>query len=79
VAETAHQLAELYENSVLPEARLALESSLAAYQTGSLDFLSVFSNLMNVVDNEFMFHDEVMQFHMALARLEEMTGGAIKP
>jgi outer membrane protein TolC len=79
VAETAHQLAELYENSVLPEARLALESSLAAYQTGSLDFLSLFSNLMNVVDNEFMFHDEVMQFHMALARLEEMTGGAIKP
>jgi len=74
VAETAHQLAELYENSVLPEARLALESSLASYQAGSLDFLSVFSNLMTVVDNELMYHDEVMQCHMALARLEEMTG-----
>ena len=79
VADTAHQLAELYEKSVLPEARLALESSLAGYQSGSLDFLAVFSNLMTVVDNEFMYHDEVMQCHMALARLEEMTGGEIKP
>lgn len=78
VAETAHQLAELYQNSVLPEARLALESSLASYQTGSLDFLAVFSNLMTVVDNELMYHDELMQCHMALARLEEMTGVEIK-
>jgi outer membrane protein TolC len=74
VAETAHQLAELYQNSVLPEARLTLESSLASYQTGSLDFLAVFSNLMTVVDNELMYHEELMQCHMALARLEEMTG-----
>jgi outer membrane protein TolC len=78
VGETAHQLAELYEKSVLPEARLALESSLASYQSGSLDFLAVFSNLMTVVDNELMYHDEVMQCHMALARLEEMTGGEIR-
>jgi outer membrane protein TolC len=78
VAETAHRLAELYEKSVLPEARLALESSLAGYQAGSLDFLPVFSNLMTVVDNELMYHDETMQCHMALARLEEMTGGEIR-
>jgi hypothetical protein len=78
VAETARQLAELYENSVLPEARLALESSLASYEAGSLDFLPVFSNLMTVVDNELMYHDEVMQCDMALARLEELTGVEIK-
>jgi hypothetical protein len=34
---------------------------------------------MTVVDNEFLYHDEVMQFHTALARLEETTGGEIKP
>jgi len=78
LAETAHRLADLYEKSAIPAARLAMESSLAGYQEGSLDFLSVFSNLMNVVDNELMDHEEVMQFHVALARLEEMTGGEIK-
>jgi outer membrane protein TolC len=78
-AETARQLVELYEKSVMPEAQLALESSLASYQTGALDFLPVFSNFMNVVDNELIYHEEVMQFHVALARLEEMTGGEMKP
>lgn len=77
-AETAHKLLELYDKSVLPEARLALESSLASYEAGALDFLSVYSNFMNVVDNELMYHEEVMQFHVALARLEEMTGGEMK-
>ncbi len=72
-AETARKLAELYGKSVIPEAQLALESSMASYQTGAIDFLPVFSNFMNVVDYELMVHEEVMRFHVALARLEEMT------
>ena len=75
MAETARKLIDLYEKSVIPEAKLTLESSLASYETGTLDFLSVFSNFMNVVDYELMYHEEVMRFHVALARLEEMTGG----
>ena len=74
VAATARKLIDLYDKSVIPEARLALESSLASYQTGGADFLSVFSNFMNVVDNELMYHEEIMQFHVALTRLEEATG-----
>ena len=73
-AETARRLIDLYQRSVTPEAQLALESSLAGYQTGAVDFLSVFSNFMSVVDYELMYHEEIMQFHVALARLEEITG-----
>ena len=76
-AETARKLIELYQKSVIPGAQLALESSMAGYQTGSLDFLAVFSNFMNVVDYELMLHEEVMRFHVALARLDEMTGGSL--
>jgi outer membrane protein TolC len=78
VAETARRLIDLYQKSVIPEAQLALESSLASYETGSLDFLSVFSNFMNVVDFELMYHEQVMQFHVALARLDEMTGRGVE-
>ena len=74
VADTARQLMELYQKSVLPEAQLALESSLASYQTGSVDFVSVYSNFMNVVEYDLMYHEELMQFYVALARLEELTG-----
>ena len=74
LAATARKLVELYQKSVIPEARLALESSIASYQTGALDFLSLFSNFMNVVDYELMSHEELMKFHVALAKLEELTG-----
>jgi outer membrane protein, heavy metal efflux system len=75
-ASASRRLLDLYGKSVIPGARLALESSMAGYETGSLDFLSLFSNFMNVVDYELMYHEELMMFHVALARLEEMTGVA---
>jgi len=78
-AATARKLIDLYDKSVAPEARLALESSMASYETGTLDFLSLFSNFMNVVDYELMYHEEIMRFHVSLARLEEMTGTEVKP
>jgi outer membrane protein TolC len=79
LAATSRRLIDLYQKSVIPEARLALESSITSYQTGSLDFLSVFSNFMNVVDYELMSHEEVMRFHVALAKLEELTGMEMEP
>ena len=78
VAETARKLVDLYQKAVIPQAQLALESSIASYETGSLDFLSLFSNFMSVVDYQLMYHEEVMQYHVALARLEELTGMEIK-
>ena len=77
VAVTARKLIDLYRKSVVPGSQLALESSIASYETGTLDFLSLFSNFMNVVEYELMVHEEIMQFHVALARLEELTGVAL--
>jgi outer membrane protein TolC len=74
IAATARKLIDLYRKAVVPGSQLALESSIASYETGTLDFLSLFSNFMNVVEYELMVHEEVMQFHVALARLEELTG-----
>jgi outer membrane protein, heavy metal efflux system len=78
-AQTARKLMDLYSKSVSPQASLALESSLASYQTGALDFLSVLTNFMTVVDYELNYHEEVVRFHLSLARLEEMTGMEIDP
>ncbi|HXK03139.1 MAG TPA: TolC family protein [Verrucomicrobiae bacterium] len=74
VATTARRLIDLYQKSVMPGTQLTLESSMAGYETGTLDFLSVFTNFMSVVESELMYHEEIMQFHVALARLEELTG-----
>ena len=73
-AETAWRLMDLYKKSVVPEARLALESSVASYETGALDFLSLLTNFMTVVDYELNYHEEMMRYYLALDRLEEVTG-----
>jgi outer membrane protein, heavy metal efflux system len=78
-AQTARKLMDLYAKSVTPQASLALESSLASYETGTLDFLSVLTNFMTVVEYELNYHEEMVRFHLALARLEEMTGLEIDP
>lgn len=74
MAETAAQLVKLYEHAVIPQANLALESSLASYETGAVDFLTVFMNYTTVVEYQMNYYDELQNFYLALARLEEMTG-----
>lgn len=74
MAETSLKLVKLYENAVIPQAGLALESSLSSYETGSVDFLSVLMNYTTIVDYQMNFYEELQNFYLALARLEEMTG-----
>jgi outer membrane protein TolC len=74
MATTAVRLAGLYRETVLPQARLALESSMASYQTGAVDFLSVLTNFGSVLEYELTYFDELVTFHTAVSRLEEMAG-----
>ena len=73
-AQTARRLMTLYTNTVIPQASLALESGRASYETGALDFMSLLMNFMTMVDYQLNYHEEMVRFHVALARLEEMTG-----
>jgi len=77
MASTSVRLARLYQDAVLPQARLALESSMASYQTGGVDFLSVLTNFGAVLEFEMTYFDELASYHAAVSRLEEMTGIAL--
>jgi len=74
IASASARLARLYRESVLPQARLALESSMASYQTGRVDFLSVLTSFATVLEYEISYYDELVSFHAAVSRLEELTG-----
>ncbi len=77
MASTAVRLALIYRESVLPQAHLALESSMMSYQTGSVDFLSVLTTFGSVLEYEMTYFEEVAAYHTAASRLEEMTGTPI--
>ncbi len=71
---TSASLARLYTDTVIPQAGLAVESSLASYQTGAVDFLNVLTNLMAKFEFEEELREARMEGHLALVRLEEKTG-----
>ncbi len=77
LAETSRRLVTLYGDSVLPQARLALESSLASYEVGGVDFLTVLTNFITVLNYEISYQEQTARFHEALARLEPLVGIAL--
>ncbi len=79
MAQTSEQLVRLYGQTVIPQASLALESSLASYETGAVDFLTVLTNYITVVEYQMNYLEELQSVYLALARLEEMTGRALIP
>ena len=73
-AQAAQKLMEIYDKTILPQARFAVDSSLASYENGTTDFLNVLNNYMAVFDAEMNYHEQMQEFHLALARLEELSG-----
>lgn len=66
--------ARLYETTVLPQARLTVESSLAAYRVNRVDFFTLLDNQMTVLNYEVGYATAVVNHNKARAELEFLTG-----
>jgi outer membrane protein TolC len=73
------RLLRLYSTTLIPQASLTLESSLPAYESGQVDFLTLLNNLTAVLEYEGAYHEEMLNYHLALLRLEELTGLELLP
>lgn len=73
-AQAADQLMQLYAQGIVPQSRLALESSLTSYETGATDFQAVLGNFTTILDYELNYHQRLANHEKAMARLEELTG-----
>jgi cobalt-zinc-cadmium efflux system outer membrane protein len=73
-ARASEELLTLYRKGMVPQSSLALESALAAYQVGSLDFLSLLTDFTTVLDYETSYYEELANFQKALVRIEQITG-----
>ena len=75
-AEQGLRSARLYETAILPQARLALESSLAAYRVNRTDFLSLLDSQMTVLNFEVAYAAALAGYNKALAEIDLLTGEA---
>lgn len=73
-AQAARKLLDLYTRQIVPQSELALESALASYETGGVDFLSVLSNFNTIVDYQLSYCEQQAEYLKALSALEELTG-----
>jgi outer membrane protein TolC len=71
--QASEQLLKLYSQGIVPQASLALESSISSYETGGVDFLNVLGNFTTVLDYELSTKQQIANHEKALARLEELT------
>lgn len=73
-AKASEQLLQLYSKGVVPQSSLALESSMSAYQVGTVDFLSVLANFSTVLNYQVDYYRELANYQSSLAQLESLTG-----
>jgi outer membrane protein TolC len=73
-AETASQMLKIYREGLIPQALATYQAGLASYQTGSLDFESLFSAFLDVLNFDGEYWKALAEHETALARIEQITG-----
>jgi cobalt-zinc-cadmium efflux system outer membrane protein len=73
-AKASERLLTLYSMGVVPQSSLALESSMASYQVGNVDFLSLLANFTTLLNYETDYYRQLADYQTALARIEALTG-----
>lgn len=73
-ALTADRLITLYGETVLPQETLTLEATVASYQVGTIEFLSVLDSLMKLLNDELSYWENLSKYQQALAQLEPLVG-----
>jgi outer membrane protein TolC len=73
-AKASERLLTLYSKGVVPQSSLALESSMASYQVGTVDFLSLIANFSTLLSYEIDYYRQLADYETALAQIEVLTG-----
>jgi len=71
---TDADLLKLYGDAIIPQATLALESSISSYRVGTVDFLTLLNNQSTVLEYEMKYYEVLADFYKALTSLEAITG-----
>jgi outer membrane protein TolC len=65
---------ELYQTSILPQARSSLESAQTGYQVGKIDFMALLDNQMTLYNYEIGYYLALSSYYQTVTKLEEVVG-----
>lgn len=76
---TARRLLSLYSTTIVPQSSLSLESAIAGYQVGRVDFLTLLDNLVTLLNYELSYYEQLSNEEKAVAALEPLVGVTLRP
>lgn len=74
IAAQSRKSVQVYDTGILPQARLAVEATLAAYKVSRVDLLMLLDSQMTLFGDEISRARELTNFNKALAEIELLTG-----
>src|SRR6266446_4173205 len=75
-ASSAGRLLRLYDEGILKQARLSLDSALAQYRVGKTEFLTLITSWRRLLDYDLTYQEQLAAHEKALARLAVHVGPA---
>ena len=78
-ATTAQRLVKLYGTTIIPQSSLSLESAIAGYEVGRVDFLTLLDNLTTLLGYELNYYEQISMLERAVAGLEPLVGSDLSP
>lgn len=75
---TAQRLVKLYSTTIVPQSSLSMESAIAGYQVGKVDFLTLIDNLVTLLNYELSYYEQLSNEEKAVAALEPLVGVTLR-
>ena len=76
---TAKRLLSLYSTTIVPQSSLSLESAIAGYEVGRIDFLTLLDNLVTLLNYELSYYEQLSNEERGVAALEPLVGVTLRP
>lgn len=77
-AEKTGELLKIYKDGLLPQARTAFQSGLAAYQNNRQQFQSLFTSFLDVLTIDEEYWQTLADRETAIAQIEQLTGLSLR-
>jgi outer membrane protein TolC len=78
-ATTAGRLLKLYGTTIIPQSSLSLESAIAGYEAGKVDFLTLLDGLVTLLSYELNYYEQLSNVERAIAAIEPLVGINLRP
>ncbi|NIW00021.1 TolC family protein [Candidatus Saccharibacteria bacterium] len=75
--KTAERTINLYNQQLIPDAERTLQSTLASYRTGALDFLDLLDSERMLLNFRLAYVKELANYRQIVAGLEKAAGGEL--